>query len=520
MNNANLIHQNSYKNNARAGEESRRQRREYTIELRKSKKEHELSMRRNIVDQAVSPISLQTNKQLSNQMNVEEIARAIQGKNKEQQFFGMQAARKMLSVESITNIDMIVRYGIVPIAIRFLNDFLNPALQFEAAWVLISIASGNTEHRQIVIKHNAIPQIVALLQCNSANLVEHAVWVLGKIANDNVEARNMILSYNIVTTILKLIHNDMPLYMLRIVAWLMSNLCDNKISSPPLGEIQLLVPVLSKLLCVNDVQVMAHACCALSYFTASGNDMIQIVVDTNVVPQLIAMLGSENPYIVALALRTVGNIASGTNTHADQVIKANGLQKMAALLYNDDSNIMMDAAWTIGNITAGNQEQIQAVLDANLFTHIRQILVQGHFLAQREAARAVTNATINGSTDQVKNFWEKYDMLKPLSDLLSGSDTDTIHIVLIGLSNIFLEAITIEKLNYLSIIFEEIGGLHKVERLQYHENEDIYEAAYAFIDAYFSNDYETDDEFQPQVVDDQLYFDASDQKMPNGGFSF
>ncbi|XP_067621295.1 importin subunit alpha [Eurosta solidaginis] len=512
--------QSSYKSNSINTQESRMRRHEVTVELRKSKKEDQLFKRRNITEEdIVSPLKESNNQSPAN-LTIDEIVTAMNSTDVERQFLGMQSARKMLSRERNPPIDLMIGHGIVPICIRFLQNAGNPLLQFEAAWALTNIASGTSEQTRCVIEQNAVPHFVELLKSKSINLAEQAVWALGNIAGDGAVARDIVIQHNVVDGILGLIGNETPLSFLRNIVWLMSNLCRNKNPSPPFDEIKRLLPVLSQLLLGADVQVLADACWALSYVTDDENQKIQAVVDTGAVTRLVSLLGSDEPSIIVPALRSVGNIVTGTDLQTDAVIAAGGLPRLGVLLQHQKNNIVKEAAWTVSNITAGNQKQIQAVIDAGIFTQIRQVLEKGDFKSQKEAAWAVTNTTTSGTPEQIIDLIEKYQILKPFCDLLDAKDPRTIKVVLSGITNLFVLAEKLGGTENLCLMVEEMGGLDKLEKLQEHENEEIYKKAFALVDTYFSNGDEAEAELAPQEVNGALEFNAGQSKTPEGGYSF
>ena len=103
-------------------------RHEVTVELRKSKKEDQLFKRRNINDDELTSPLKESNGQSPVQMTVDEIVLAMNSPDAERQFVGVQAARKMLSRERNPPIDLMIVHGIVPLCIRFLQNFDNPMI--------------------------------------------------------------------------------------------------------------------------------------------------------------------------------------------------------------------------------------------------------------------------------------------------------------------------------------------------------------------------------------------------------
>ena len=63
-----------------------------------------------------------------------------------------------------------------------------------------------------------------------------------------------------------------------------------------------------------------------------------------------------------------------------------------------------------------------------------------------------------------------------------------IQVVLDGLGNILKLASQSGDIDTITSAVEECGGLDKIEKLQQHNNEDIYKLAYTVIDTYFSSE--------------------------------
>ncbi|CAN8265519.1 unnamed protein product [Cochlearia groenlandica] len=246
---------------------------------------------------------------------------------------------------------------------------------------------------------------------------------------------------------------------------------------------------------LDDEEVLSDACWSLSFLSDGDEERIQSVIDAGVVPKVVQLLMHPSSCVLTPAIRTIGNIVTG-NSKQTQCVIDNGALPILAKLLTETKNktIKKEACWTISNITAGIKEQIQSVIEANLIPTLVVLAQNAEFDIKREAVWALSNATSAGSHDQIR-YLVKLRCIKPLCDNLVCPDPEVVLMCLDSLESILKvgEAEKMAgKMNY-TVLIEDAEGLDKIESLQSHDNEVIYNKAMKILETYWVEDVEEDE---------------------------
>lgn len=202
-----------------------------------------------------------------------------------------------------------------------------------------------------VVAAGAVPLFLELLNSPSPSVCEQAVWALGNIIGDGPHLRDYVIKHGVVQPLLSFIKPDIPISFLRNVTWVIVNLCRNKEPPPPTETILDILPglfiniahkiysnqisilpstfpfintiflivALNHLIYHTDVNILVDTVWALSYLTDGGNEQIQMVIESGVVPKLIPLIAHIEVKVQTAALRAVGNIVTGSDEQTQVV---------------------------------------------------------------------------------------------------------------------------------------------------------------------------------------------------------
>ena len=245
-------------------DDCRKNRADQKVQLRKASKEEGNMKRRNMT--AVSAEIVVEEEASGDGPGVPELSRIVisfcdaNGPHElaEQCLDAVVRLRKLLSCPNNPPIDEVINAGTTPRLVLLLQHPMSK-MQFEAAWCLTNIASGNKDQCQAVVSHNAVPSLVALVGSESVEVSEQVVWALGNIAGDCPRLRDHVLEHGAAPLFLALIErlaSDGRMSPLRNAVWALSNLVRGK-PHVDFAKVEAIVPCLVRLLGIDDGEVRA-----------------------------------------------------------------------------------------------------------------------------------------------------------------------------------------------------------------------------------------------------------------------
>eukprot|EP01017_Pseudomicrothorax_dubius_P048810 TRINITY_DN895_c0_g2_i3.p1 TRINITY_DN895_c0_g2~~TRINITY_DN895_c0_g2_i3.p1 ORF type:complete len:504 (+),score=139.48 TRINITY_DN895_c0_g2_i3:61-1512(+) len=440
----------------------RKKRDEFTTEIRRQKREEEISKIRNITDQGEKLPSIH-NSLKSKAPTVEEeqmnshidaclkrkyeeaevpiLIKAALSDNFAEQFFGIVGLRKILAQQSDSPIQEIIDANLIPRLLEYMQDDSKPHLQLEAAWVLTNIASGTTIQTQTMVDKGAIPLFIRLFGHKHLKIAEQAIWALGNMAGDNIEFRDQIIEAGGIDRIIYLYTRIKNQKSVKNVAWALSNLCRG--SPPPNYEsVKLAVPVFGKMILdESDSETLSEALWALVNLTDNQDDeKLDDILTIGIIPRLAQLLQHKSLNVVIPTVRVLGHVLSGAKHQTDEVLKTDAVAQFRRLLSVKRKLVKKEVCFCLSNITAGTSDQVSHVVrDEELVKKLLDIaLNHEEDEIKREAIWVLANATNHGTEDDI------YTLLK--------NGLYDVYLVLLDSQDIKTVLIVLESLLYLSLI--------------------------------------------------------------------
>ncbi|KAF1769953.1 hypothetical protein GCK72_001770 [Caenorhabditis remanei] len=477
-------------------EELRRRRTECSVEIRKQKGADMMMKRRNIVDDVEEEFASESEvdepkKQPTVRLSNDEIKSILSNNPSENDMIRcFESLRKSLSKTKNPPIDEVIQSGLLIALVQALT-VQSERVQYETAWALTNIVSGTTEQTIAAVEAGATAPLIQLAVHSSSQISEQALWAVANIAGDSAQLRDYVIKCHGVEALMFLVEKleQFTDSHVRTIAWAFSNMCRHKNPNAPLDVLRVLAQGLVKLVQHPDIQVRQDACWAVSYLTDGPDEQIQLACDSGVLPHIVKYFKhAEN--LVAPALRTLGNVATGNDSLTQSVIDLGCLKRLVPLMEKTkSSSITKECCWLISNIIAGTHAQIQSVLDAKLLPLIINIFQYGDHKCQFEASWALSNLVQGGTVNQIYALME-CNAVPALCQALKQTNTDMLTNTLETLSLLMtaVQDCYSQELEVLLDQVEENGGLDALERLQESQSERIYELAYSIITQFFTDD--------------------------------
>lgn len=404
-----------------------------------------------------------------------------------QKYRGLVGIRMLLTDQNDSPIQELIDLGIVSELLILLSPSTPCEFQYEALWCLTNIATGTSDQANTIIIKGGIPLILQCLESNVSEVKKQAVWLLGNIASDSGRSRDLLYKEKAYEKIIAIINTSNDKYLIKTCAWAVSNFLKTSPISPYEIARKCLGPIVKAIYSLPaEKEFLNDSCYILSFLTENYKQATREIIEVGVLPKLISFFSLEIPFIQLTTVRIAGNIASGNANETDYLINCGILKYLKSSIFSPKKSIRKESAWILSNIAAGTPNQVETLIKEGFFPILVDVIQKDAPEIRKEAIWAVCNFTSTEKEELLEGLI-KQGMLTVLLDFLLLDDAKHLAVALEALVNL-LKFGEKKKENGNNPVAEQIiklGMSSRLEKLQYHPVEIVYEKALKLLETYF-----------------------------------
>eukprot|EP00043_Microstomoeca_roanoka_P012923 m.125676 g.125676 ORF g.125676 m.125676 type:complete len:516 (-) comp15626_c6_seq1:2158-3705(-) len=476
-----------FKHKAKATEH-RGKRREFAVSLRKDKRREKLEKRRDLEE---FQAQVEEFSQTDVGQAILRLAPEIQDDTDQNgQFEALVQLRKYLANNKTLPIQATINSGVLPKMVEMLGWDFAPDTQYEAAWVLTNVSSGERHQTYAVVEAGAAEPLCRLLFSPVERVKDQACWCLGNVAGDGAELRDMLIEAGALRQFIVMLAEETNLELLRNVSWTLSNFFRWRNPAAPEEAMHEALPVLSMRVRTQDPEVLANVCWSICYIAEACDDFLDPIC--NEFGQLFISILQLDSHMAQLpALRALGSITAGEDEQTQAVIELGLLPLCHHLFRSKKANIRKDVCWTLSNICAGSEHQIDAVIRENLVTSLVSLALEDPVAkVQQDAAWCLCNICTQG-VPRHRDYVLKVGGLDAIATVVNKNmDTRALLVFLEALELLLqrgADLVAQEQFGSNTVVtrLEEVGCLETLYGLIEHPDNNVSGRAATIIDTFF-----------------------------------
>lgn len=325
----------------------------------------------------------------------------------------------------------------------------------------------------------------------SNEITEQASWALGNISGTSNEYRDMINGFNVIRRLGELLKRSAPnSRYTHNVMWCLTNCIRGK-GHDPSSQVLPVIPVIIQVAQQSTkVNLLIDASWALSYITDLGDEYLAKIAEHGGIQVIISLLNHSENKVVLPSVRSIGNISTGSENISRVIFDCGALPKLAELLSIEDKGILKETCWLFSNLLAESVTQVLKVMESGALGKLIKLCFEEDLSIRKEAAWCISNAAALVEKPIIEYIVNNKGLDAMNSILSEIEETKILLVALEGIKNILAGGkkyfLNNEGDNPYTLLVEQNGLLDKIEGLQHHSNNHIYEVASSILENYFT----------------------------------
>ena len=404
--------------------------------------------------------------------------------------------RKSLSQTVTPSVQLLIRYGYVPLLVGYLDPEVHQvATVCEAAWILCNIFSASNNGPEEAVNLGVVRRLLALVRGDMLGAAENALFALGNIAGECEAYKALLISEGLLPILYQLVMESPELHceLSRTAAWV----CRQLLSSQFLNHTTLdtIYRILVTLYDMDDLNTKLEVAHALSTITNWSYPLSEVVAHTGVLPILLMEPENRSDCLIQPTVMALGHLAEADEDTTQMVLDAGLLDALSVWVRHDSADIRKDVLWTLSNITAGSMHQLAQFFAHPICAQAVKYLDDPVCSVRKEASFVYCHFVKFATVAQRLTLLD-FSIFSYLKPLFSDSAQNTLNAIKIAEKILSAGEIRATDsnadVNAAAVLFEASGCLDGVTALATRNIPNLSHEAEALINAYFSKTEESE----------------------------
>lgn len=396
-------------------------------------------------------------------------------------YFTAFALRKVMCGGSATVVNKAYECGLLGKVVEWVRRSDLPRLQYDSVQIVSAVATLSIKFTQMLISHGLLRSLVVALDSLSALTREEALAALANAASVCMSAADELAEMSTVKQVVEL--ENMTRNQKKYVCWLLSTIAKGR----SLDDIRRFAVafLVTQLKSSEDLEVLTDCCEVLSCLSQRE---VQALIDSDAVPGLSTLLGSTQYGVQFAALRTLGNLSTGSDTQTAILLNPEVLTPLLKLVDSNRKQIRKEAVWILSNLCTGPTTHITQVVEEGILPKVVSYVSTQDLEVCREACWVLNNIIRYGSREQLQVLLDT-PLVLHLCQILAETQVQVLKVALRcikALLHSFKEKFAgNDDINPMKEMIEASGGVPYIEDLKTHKHPDLQQTASSIMTDFF-----------------------------------